>query len=298
MLARLGPLPSTPVIADIGCSTGHLLEDLAARPSRTRADRGRPRRRPACARRIGSSPRALLLLADACELPLAGRERRRGRQRQPARACTRRRAAHCRRSRACCAPVRRRCSSFRRARARTTTTTASSGTSAATRRGELAEKARGAGLEVIRGHPPRQHPLPGVLAGQADATGEVRETARARRSRSASPRTSQATRDSRVGLSACRLEERLLASAASRCPSAFAASRWCGARRDTMSASRTAERPRRHGHPMLSIVIPAYNEEANIDRVYERMRAGARAARDWTGRSSSASTRRRTKPSS
>ncbi len=36
MLARLGSLPNAPVIADLGCSTGYLLEDLqAARPDAT-----------------------------------------------------------------------------------------------------------------------------------------------------------------------------------------------------------------------------------------------------------------------
>ena len=34
MLCWIGPLPDRPVIADIGCSTGYLLEDIhAARPS-------------------------------------------------------------------------------------------------------------------------------------------------------------------------------------------------------------------------------------------------------------------------
>jgi ubiquinone/menaquinone biosynthesis C-methylase UbiE len=70
MLARLGELPRACTILDVGCSTGHLLEDL---------HRSRPQ-----ARLIGvdlvanglrkahaTLPHARLLQADACALPLA-----------------------------------------------------------------------------------------------------------------------------------------------------------------------------------------------------------------------------------
>lgn len=69
MLERVGLLPDAPVIVDIGCSSGYLLEDLRARVP--------------CSRRIGvdlvaaglrraheNDPEATLLQADVCELPL------------------------------------------------------------------------------------------------------------------------------------------------------------------------------------------------------------------------------------
>jgi SAM-dependent methyltransferase len=70
IIERVGPLPATPTIADVGCSTGFLLEDVRARW-------------PAAAilgvDLIGSGlekahrlvPTAALLRADACDLPIA-----------------------------------------------------------------------------------------------------------------------------------------------------------------------------------------------------------------------------------
>jgi len=70
MLARIGPLGTNPVVIDVGCSTGYLLEDL--------------RRAMPTARLIGvdlvaqglrkarqNVPDAELLHADVCDLPLA-----------------------------------------------------------------------------------------------------------------------------------------------------------------------------------------------------------------------------------
>jgi SAM-dependent methyltransferase len=70
ILARLGALPATPVIADIGCSTGHLLEDLGrAHPSATLI--GVDLVAAGLRKAHRAVPRARLLHADACDLPLA-----------------------------------------------------------------------------------------------------------------------------------------------------------------------------------------------------------------------------------
>jgi SAM-dependent methyltransferase len=69
MLARIGPLPASPVIADLGCSTGYLLEDLR---------RGHPDALligvdlvAAGLRKANANvPDARLLQADVCALPL------------------------------------------------------------------------------------------------------------------------------------------------------------------------------------------------------------------------------------
>lgn len=69
MLAHLGPLPAAPVIADVGCSTGHLLEDLhRAHPDGTLV--GVDLVASGLRKAHMAVPGALLLLADACELPL------------------------------------------------------------------------------------------------------------------------------------------------------------------------------------------------------------------------------------
>jgi SAM-dependent methyltransferase len=69
MLARIGSLPATPTILDVGCSTGHLLVDLRAQLADARligvdlvAEGLRNAHRQV--------PDALLLQADACALPL------------------------------------------------------------------------------------------------------------------------------------------------------------------------------------------------------------------------------------
>jgi SAM-dependent methyltransferase len=69
MLVRLGPLPDRPTVADIGCSTGYLLEDLRdAVPgvSLIGVDLVAAGLRKAHA----NVPEARLLQADACALPL------------------------------------------------------------------------------------------------------------------------------------------------------------------------------------------------------------------------------------
>ena len=69
MLARLGHLPSNPVIVDLGCSTGYLLEDLAARypdAHLTGVDLIAAGLRKA----HRNVPRAHLIQADVCALPL------------------------------------------------------------------------------------------------------------------------------------------------------------------------------------------------------------------------------------
>jgi SAM-dependent methyltransferase len=69
MLSQLGGLPHAPVLADVGCSSGYLLEDLRARhPQATLlgVDLVASGLRRAHAR----VPQARLLQADACALPL------------------------------------------------------------------------------------------------------------------------------------------------------------------------------------------------------------------------------------
>jgi len=70
ILARIGDLPPSAVIVDLGCSTGHLLEDLrSARPHATLFGVDLV---PAGLRKAHSSiPSARLLHADVCELPFA-----------------------------------------------------------------------------------------------------------------------------------------------------------------------------------------------------------------------------------
>jgi SAM-dependent methyltransferase len=69
MLARLGTLPATPTIIDIGCSTGYLLADLReAVPDATLI--GVDLVASGLRKAHGNVPDALLLQADACALPL------------------------------------------------------------------------------------------------------------------------------------------------------------------------------------------------------------------------------------
>jgi SAM-dependent methyltransferase len=69
MLARLGPLPTSPTVLDVGCSTGYLLEDLRARiPSATLI--GVDLVAGGLRKAHEHVPDAILLQADACALPL------------------------------------------------------------------------------------------------------------------------------------------------------------------------------------------------------------------------------------
>lgn len=69
MLARLGPLPSTPSIIDLGCSTGYLLADVRAQlPDATLI--GVDLLASGLRKAHKHVPDALLLHADACALPL------------------------------------------------------------------------------------------------------------------------------------------------------------------------------------------------------------------------------------
>lgn len=69
MLERIGSLPTHPVIADVGCSTGHLLEDLrTAYPNGLLI--GVDLVASGLRKAHHSVPDALLLQADVCTLPL------------------------------------------------------------------------------------------------------------------------------------------------------------------------------------------------------------------------------------
>ncbi|HUN79543.1 MAG TPA: class I SAM-dependent methyltransferase [Solirubrobacteraceae bacterium] len=71
MLASIGELPSEPVLLDIGCSTGHLLEDLrAGAPQATLI--GLDLVTSGLRKAHAHVPQARLLQADACALPLRG----------------------------------------------------------------------------------------------------------------------------------------------------------------------------------------------------------------------------------
>jgi SAM-dependent methyltransferase len=70
IIAGLGTLPAEPVIADIGCSTGHLLEDLSRLlPAATLV--GVDLVASGLVKAHRAAPAARLLRADACALPLA-----------------------------------------------------------------------------------------------------------------------------------------------------------------------------------------------------------------------------------
>jgi SAM-dependent methyltransferase len=69
MLRWLGPLPDRPVLADVGCSTGHLLADLrAAHPEATLI--GVDLVASGLRKANALVPQARLVQADVCELPL------------------------------------------------------------------------------------------------------------------------------------------------------------------------------------------------------------------------------------
>lgn len=70
IVERMGPVPPTPVIADVGCSTGYLLEDVrAAHPGATLIGVDLIGAGLVKAHRF--VPSARLLRADACDLPVA-----------------------------------------------------------------------------------------------------------------------------------------------------------------------------------------------------------------------------------
>jgi SAM-dependent methyltransferase len=70
IVGGLGPLPAQPVIADIGCSTGHLLEDLSKLlPAATLI--GVDLVASGLVKAHRAAPTARLLHADACALPLS-----------------------------------------------------------------------------------------------------------------------------------------------------------------------------------------------------------------------------------
>jgi len=69
MLERIGPLPAAPVIADLGCSTGYLLEDLrASHPNALLS--GVDLVAAGLRKAHRNVPQARLLQADVCALPL------------------------------------------------------------------------------------------------------------------------------------------------------------------------------------------------------------------------------------
>jgi SAM-dependent methyltransferase len=72
MLERLGDTPADGTIADLGCSTGYLLEDLRAAYPRARLI-GVDLVAPGLRKAHGLLPEAWLLRADVCALPLADR---------------------------------------------------------------------------------------------------------------------------------------------------------------------------------------------------------------------------------
>ena len=69
MLERLGPLPQRPVLVDLGCSTGYLLEDLQA-AYRDAVLIGVDLVAAGLRKAHRNVPQVRLLRADVCELPL------------------------------------------------------------------------------------------------------------------------------------------------------------------------------------------------------------------------------------
>ena len=199
-------------------------------------------------------PEARLLQADVCELPLEDREHRRGREREPARARARRPPRAARDRPSAQAWRARRQWSFRPVRGRSTTTIASSGTSAAT---------RGASWPRSAG-PPALSPARIVISASLlyPAFWLVKQRNRRRygdlRGEALEARVTQdiaRTRDSRLGELTWRLEDRLVR------------------RRRAASVRDPLVRRSLAGAVMrtISVVIPAYSEEANIEPVYERL---------------------------
>ena len=199
ILGALGPLPAQPVIADIGCSTGHLLEDLE-RATRRRRSIGVDLVASGSSRRTAQRRTARLLRADACELPA---RRRRASTRSSAPTCsstcpTTTRALA--RWRACCGPAARAASSSRRGPGTYDYYDRFLGHERRYARGELA--AQGARARASRSSSDGAIAAllyPALLARQAAQPAAPRTARRRGAARRASRATSPRTKDSRVG---------------------------------------------------------------------------------------------------
>ena len=164
-----------PLIVDLGCSTGYLLEDLRREHPASELDRDRPGRRGVAQGAPERARRRVLLQADVCALPLEDAECGRG---ASAPTCS-----------STCPTIARALAELRRvlrpgARARagrtggsvrpTTTTTASSGTSVATPRGARRQGARGGPARCSRTSTSGSVAVSGLLAGQAAQPASLR----------------------------------------------------------------------------------------------------------------------------
>ena len=135
-------------------------------------------------------------------------------------------------------------------------------------RGELAGKARGAGLEVLDRRAPGLARLPAVLGRRRSSIGAAtqrRSEMRRRVVQRHRPHPGLAPRDGR-------LRGRAVVAPARQCDfrSAFAVLPWCGSHERHDADRPAATDPRTRGG-VLSIVIPAYNEEATAGPAYERL---------------------------
>ncbi len=132
-------------------------------------------------------------------------------------------------------------------------------------RGELAGKAVAAGLEVLEDMHLASLLYPAVLAREAAEPTAVRIARR------------------RCARAARRARHRRHRGLAGRSPAASrrGRARACGCRSESATSSSLAEV--RMSAAELSVVVPAYNEEANIDRVYARLRRRPRCARACSG---------------
>ena len=256
ILSRLGAAPARrPTIVDVGSSTGYLLEDLSRRLPGRDAGRRRPRlRRP---RKAHEALPALLLRADACELPLGDASVDAAVSANLLEHIPDDRRA-LRRSRACCARAPGRWSWCRPGPAPTTTTTASSatsaGTGAASSREGTRRRPRGA-----RGRPHRVAALSGVLARQA-AQPPPAWRPRRRRPRARVAADIAGTRELRFGA----LVGEWRSACAAGCGSRSVFAPWSCYRKRGVGEMRSQ---------LLSVVVPIFNEEENVERAYERIAA-------------------------
>ena len=269
------------LVLDIGCSSGYLLEDLRrTQPAVTAigldlvACRAAPRPRQV-------RPRCRCCSPTARASP-GGRGRRRDRLGQRARARSRTTQRRCARCAAFC---------VRAARPRFVVPAGPGlydfydeflGHERRYARGELAGRGREAGLEVVAdAHLGSLH-LPAVLVDQ-EAQPPARRQARPRGARSSWwSATSMRTQGSRLGAAACALERAAARARRRACRSGSARSASSGGRNERA----------------LTIVVPAFNEEENVDRVYERLSAVLDAARDGVGADLLGRSRARTAPRS